>query len=250
MEQTATVLNITDEKEVKAEAVAVKSEAKALSLRDQIKEIVTVKPDNTFLVTVTTADQFVNAGKIRERAEEERKAVYDDLNSFCVDANALHKRLVAKRDSGVLPYDTLIKAIKSGGETYLREEKRKEEEAAAILREKARKEEEDRILREAAELEAEGRPEEANEILEEPVVFVAPIPKSNIPTFDARKFNVTAKVSVKVNDRMKFLSNIPALTLMECLNESSWTTIEGGLAKKAKALGKAFNFAGCTVTEA
>ena len=249
MEQTAKVLDITDEKEVKADAVAVKSQAKALSLREQIKEIVTVKTDGTFLVTVTTADQFTTAGTIRDLAEKERKIIYDDLDSFCKDADALHTRLVAKRKAGVAPYDTLILAIKSGGEAYLREEKKKEEEAAALLREQARKEEEDRILREAAELEAEGRTEEVQEILEAPITYVAPVPKSNIPTFDARKFSVATKTVVKVNDRLKFLSNVPATTLLECLNETSWATIEAGLSKKAKALGKAFNMQGCVVTE-
>jgi hypothetical protein len=250
MEQTATVLNMTDEKEVKADAVAVKSEAKALSLRDQIKEIVTVKADGTFLVTVTTADQFTTAETIRTKAEAERKEVYTDLNSLCVDANSLHKRLVAKRDSGVLPYDTLILAIKSGGEAYLREEKRKTDEEAAILREQARKEEEERILKEAENLVAEGREEEADEIMSEPVVYVAPVPKSTMPSFNGTKYKIEPKKVVKVNDRVKFLSNIPAITLIELLNETAWSTIESGLSKKAKALGKAFNVQGCVVTEA
>lgn len=249
MEQTAKVLNITDEKETKAEAVAVKSQNNALSLRDQIKEIVTVKTDGTFLVTVTTADQFTTAVTIREKAEAERKTVYEDLDSLCKDADALHTRLVAKRKAGVAPYDTLILAIKSGGEAYLREEKKKEEEAAALLREQARKEEEERVLKEAENLVAEGREEEADEIMSEPIAYVAPAPKMNVPTFDARKFSVTTKTTVKVKDRVKFLSNIPAITLIELLNEGAWSTIESGLSKKAKALGKAFNMQGCTVTE-
>jgi hypothetical protein len=249
MEQTAQILNISDDKEVKAEAVAVKSQARVLSLRDQISGIVTVKTDGSFLVTVKTVDQFTTAGTIREKAETERKAVYDDLDSFCKDANSLHKRLVAKRDSGVLPYDTLIKSITSGREIYLREEKRKEEEAAAILREQARKEEEERILKEAENLVAEGREEEADEIMSEPIAYVAPVPKSNIPIFDARKDKIVPKTVVKVNDRMKFLSTVKPETLLELLTDKGWEGIESGLSKKAKSLGRAFYFQGCTVTE-
>jgi hypothetical protein len=249
MEQTARVLDIIDDKEVKAAAVAVKSQNNALALRDKIKVMVTLIKDGPFTVTIADAGQFTRAGEVREEAEKERKTVYDDLNSLCVDANALHKRLVVKRDSGVLPYDTLIKSITSGREAYLREEKRKEEEAAAILREQARKEEEERILKEAESLVAEGREEEADEIMSEPITYVAPVPKSNIPAFDARKDKIVAKKVVKVSDRVKFLSTVPAMTLIELLNEGAWSTIESGLAKKAKALGKAFNFQGCTVTE-
>jgi hypothetical protein len=38
-------------------------------------------------------------------------------------------------------------------------------------------------------------------------------------------------------------------TLLEILNEAAWTTIESGLSRKAKALGKAFSQPGCELIE-
>ena len=101
----------------------------------------------------------------------------------------------------------------------------------------------------AAELEAEGRIEEAEEVISAPVTYVAPVPVSAAPKFDGRAYKTAPVYKVKVKNRITFLKNVKPETLLECLNEAAWTTIESGLSRKAKALGKAFSQAGCEVYE-
>ena len=72
--------------------------------------------------------------------------------------------------------------------------------------------------------------------------------KIETPKVDQRLYKTTLKV--RVNDRIKFLSTVKPEVLAECLNEAAWSSIESGLARKAKALGIAFIFQGCTVTKA
>jgi hypothetical protein len=57
------------------------------------------------------------------------------------------------------------------------------------------------------------------------------------------------QLKVRVKDRMAFLKGCPANTLLECLNEAAWSTIESGLSRKAKALGRAFSQPGCELIE-
>jgi hypothetical protein len=57
------------------------------------------------------------------------------------------------------------------------------------------------------------------------------------------------QLKVRVKDRIAFLAKCPPDVLLMCLNEAAWSTIESGLSRKAKALGRAFNMPGCEVYE-
>ena len=243
-----TARNIEPE-ETKADSLVVKSQAKIETFKEKVKEIVTVKADGSFLATITTAEQFTLSDTVKKMVEEEKKAVLADIQPLVDDAHALHKKLVAKRESAIAPYDALRNALISGGTAYVREEKRKADEAAAALREQARKEAEEAALAEAAELEAEGRIEEAEEVISAPVTYVAPVPVYEAPKADKRIFRDPV-YKAKVKNRMTFLQNVKPETLLEILNEAAWSTIESGLSRKAKALGRAFSQAGCEVYEA
>jgi len=243
-----TARNIEPE-ETKADSLVVKSQAKVELFKDKVRSMITVNPDQTFLVTVTSAEQFALAQDVVKLVDAERKGVYNDANDLCKKADELHKSLVAKRDAAVTPYDIFKKALVTGGNTYRIAEQKKADEEAARLREIARKEEEERRLAEAEALEQEGRIEEAEEVISAPVTYVAPVPVYEAPKADKRIFRDPV-YKAKVKNRMTFLQNVKPETLLEILNEAAWSTIESGLSRKAKALGKAFSQAGCEVYEA
>jgi len=228
MQETATVLNISETQEV---------ESKALAL-----------PEKAHLIVVDSNDGMEMADKTVSDITDMIKEIDSTFKPLADKAFQAHRAITGKWNEVKKPLEEaktyLVNQIK-GYQRKLRELKEAEE---ARLREIARKEEEERRLREAEALEAEGRTEEVEEILNEPITYVAPAVKIETPKVDNRMYRTTLKV--KVNDRIKFLSAVKPETLVELLNESAWTTIENGLAKKAKALGKAFNFQGCTVTEA
>lgn len=230
-------------------SLVTKSQAKIDLFREQVSEIITVKPDKTYLVTVTTADQFTLADNVRALVEAERKTIWDDKNKECKQASDLHKSLVAKRDAAVAPYDALKKALVDGGNAYRKEEQRKADEEAARLREEARLKAEEEQLAQAAELEAEGRIDEANEILETEPVYVAPVPIVNVPQVDKRVYRDPV-YKVRVKSRLTFLKNVQPETLMECLSEQAWAAIESGLSRKARALGRTFAMNGTELYEA
>jgi hypothetical protein len=92
-----------------------------------------------------------------------------------------------------------------------------------------------------------GRAEEAEEVLSEPITYVAPVVKMDVPKVDNRMYRTQVKVRVK--DRMAFLKGVKPETLLELLNEAAWSTIESGLSRKVKALGRAFSMPGCEVYE-
>lgn len=239
-----TARNIEPE-EMKADSLVVKSQAKIEEFKGRVAELVTIKPDNTFLVTITTKDQYTLADTVRKMVESERKIVLADIEPLVSDAHALHRKLTAKRDAALLPYDNLRKALVAGGDAYIKEEERKAEEAAAELREKARKEEEARRIREAAELEAENRVEEAEEIISAPITHVAQAPKPDLPKVDKRVYRPTT-YKVRVRDMRAFYQYVaqrPDLYDLITINEAA-------LNRKAKALGKAFSMQGCEVYEA
>lgn len=227
MEQTATVLNITETQAV---------ESKALALPEKAHLIVVDSNEG-----MTMADHTVNdIGDMLKEIDSTFKPLADK-------AFQAHRAITGKWNEVKKPLEEaklyLVNQIK-GYQRKLREIKEAEE---ARLREIARKEEEERILREAEALQAEGRQEEADEIMSEPITYVAPTVKIETPKVDNRMYKTTLRV--KVNDRLKFLSNVQPAVLAECLNETAWATIESGLAKKAKALGRAFNMPGTTVSE-
>lgn len=225
MEQTARVIEIEE------------VETKALALPEQAK-----------LIAVSDFDSMERANNFKLDIKAMIKEIDDTFKPLADKAFQAHRAITGKWNDMKKPLQDADAYVTQQVKNYLAEIRRQQEAEEARLREIARKEEEERILREAEALQAEGREDEAEEIMSEPITYVAPAVKMETPKVDNRMYRTQTKV--KVNDRIKFLSNIKAETLVELLNESAWTTIESGLAKKAKALGKAFNFQGCTVTEA
>jgi hypothetical protein len=231
MSETARIIDITDDIGNDSTVVAVKQET------GNVPSIIKVTDNGT----LTLADQRV----LEDNAK--LKAIHDKLDpkkarahQVWSDWNEFIKEMCAPWEKDKEYHVAQVKL-------YNAEIRRQREAEESRLREIARKEEEERILREAEALQAEGRTDEADEIMSEPVVYVAPAVRIETPKVDNRMYKTALKV--KVNDRMKFLSTVRPETLLELIAETGWIGIESGLSKKAKSLGRAFNFQGCTVTE-
>lgn len=84
-------------------------------------------------------------------------------------AHNLHKNLILKRDRFLNPILEAKKIYKSGRIAYVDEQERIRKEDEAKLQAEARRLAEEQALRDAIAAEAEGRPEEAEAIISEPV---------------------------------------------------------------------------------
>ena len=211
-------------------------ESKALALPDQAK-----------LITVTDNDSMERANTFKLDIKAMIKEIDEWFKPLADKAFQSHRAITGKWNETKAPLKAADDHVTNQVKLYLAEVRRAQEAEEARLREKARKEEEERRLAEAAELEAEGRADEADEILEAPVTYVAPVVRIETPKIDNRMYRTQLKVRVK--DRLVFLAKCPPDVLLMCLNEAAWSTIESGLSRKAKALGKAFSQAGCEVYE-
>lgn len=211
-------------------------ESKALALPDQAK-----------LVTVTDNESMERANAFKLDIKAMIKEIDEWFKPLADKAFQSHRAITGRWNETKKPLQDADAHVTNQVKLYLAEVRRAQEAEEARLREIARKEEEERRLAEAAELEAEGRAEEADEILEAPVTYVAPVVRIETPKVDNRMYRTQLKV--RVTNRLTFLRGVKPETLLECLNEAAWSTIESGLSRKAKALGKAFSQAGCELLE-
>lgn len=232
MSETARVIDITEVEQKDTEI-----EKKALQIVDIKSTIQVVDNDSMSL-----------ADDLKKKCRDVIKMIDEEYQPIAKSAFDHHRNVTARWNAKKKPYQEFEVALTNQVKLYLAEVRRKQEAEEARLREIARKEEEERRLAEAAELEAEGRADEADEVLEAPVTYVAPVVRIETPKVDNRMYRTQLKVRVK--DRMAFLAKCPPDVLLMCLNEAAWSTIESGLSRKAKALGRAFSQAGCEVYEA
>jgi hypothetical protein len=219
----------------------------AINLDAQIESKAMALPDRARTIVVCDNASMEIANNFKLDIKAMIKEVDEWFKPLADKAFQSHRAITGKWNDTKKPLQDADAYVTQQVKNYLAEVKRQQEAEEARLREEARKAEEERVLREAAELEAEGRQDEADEILSEPITYVAPVVRMETPKVDNRMYRTQLKV--KVQDRMKFLRSVKPETLLDLLNEASWTTIESGLSKKAKALGKSFHYDGCTVTE-
>jgi hypothetical protein len=211
-------------------------ESKALALPDQAK-----------LISVTDNESMERANTFKLDIKAMIKEIDEWFKPLADKAFQSHRAITSRWNETKKPLQDADAHVTNQVKLYLAEVRRAQEAEEARLREIARKEEEERRLAEAAELEAEGRSDEADEILEAPVTYVAPVVRIETPKVDNRMYRTQLKVRVK--DRLVFLAKCPPDVLLMCLNEAAWQTIEAGLSRKAKALGKAFSQPGCELIE-
>jgi hypothetical protein len=220
----------------------------AINLNQEIESKALAIPEQAKLITVTDNESMERANTFKLDIKAMMKEVDDFFKPMADKAFAAHRAITGKWNETKAPLKAADDHVTNQVKLYLAEVRRAQEAEEARLREKARKEEEERRLAEAEALEKEGRPEEAEEILSEPITYVAPVVHIETPKVDNRMYRTQLKVRVK--DRIAFLAKCPPDVLLMCLNEAAWSTIESGLSRKAKALGRAFSQAGCEVYEA
>lgn len=219
----------------------------AINLNTDIESKALAIPDQARSILVIDNDSMEQANTFNLDIRQSIKDIQDWFEPLVTKAHQAHKALTVKRAETLKPLEEASAYVTGQVKAYLRKVKEEEEREAERLRLEAQKQAEEEQLARAAEAEASGNVEEANEILEAEPIFVAPVPQMNIPKVDNRLYRVQTKVKVK--DRWQFLEYVDSNVLLECLNESAWQTIENGLSRKAKALGKAFKMPGCAVTE-
>ena len=220
----------------------------AINLNQEIESKALAIPEQAKLITVTDNESMERANTFKLDIKAMMKEVDDFFKPMADKAFAAHRAITGKWNETKAPLKAADDHVTNQVKLYLAEVRRAQEAEEARLREIARKEEEERRLAEAEALEKEGRPEEAEEILSEPITYVAPVVHIETPKVDNRMYRTQLKVRVK--DRIAFLAKCPPDVLLMCLNEAAWSTIESGLSRKAKALGRAFSQAGCEVYEA
>ena len=220
----------------------------AINLNQEIESKALAIPEQAKLITVTDNESMERANTFKLDIKAMMKEVDDFFKPMADKAFAAHRAITRKWNETKAPLKAADDHVTNQVKFYLAEVRRKQEAEEARLREIARKEEEERRLAEAEALEKEGRPEEAEEVLSEPITYVAPVVHIETPKVDNRMYRTQLKVRVK--NRMTFLQNVKPETLLEILNEAAWTTIESGLSRKARALGKAFSMQGTELYEA
>lgn len=219
----------------------------AINLNTDIESKALAIPDQARSILVIDNDSMEQANTFNLDIRQSIKDIQDWFEPLITKAHQAHKALTVKRAETLKPLEEASAYVTGQVKAYLRKVREEEERQAAILREQARKEAEEEQLRQAMEAEQSGNLDEANEILESEPIYVAPVPVIETPKVDNRIYRTVTKV--KVTNRPVFLTNVPMATLIECLTEQAWQGIEAGLARKAKALGKAFKMQGCQLIE-
>lgn len=220
----------------------------AINLEPEVESKALAIPEQAKLIAVTDNESMERANTFKLDIKAMIKEVDDFFKPMADKAFAAHRAITGKWNETKAPLKAADDHVTNQVKLYLAEVRRQQEAEEARLREIARKEEEERRLAEAEALEHEGRQEEAEEVLSEPIIYVAPVVKIETPKVDNRMYRTQLKVRVK--NRLVFLDKCPPDVLLMCLNEAAWTTIESGLSRKAKALGKAFSQPGCELIEA
>lgn len=146
-----------------------------------------VEQETALVVREAEAFEIVNtasyeaAGAFLVRVKNVRKQIDEVYGPHVKEAHRLHKNLVAAKKSHEQPLDNAERIVKGKVGNYQREQERIRREEEDRLRVIARKEAEERQLAEAAELEAQGRAEEAEQVIEHPVVPPAVVVPSSVP---------------------------------------------------------------------
>jgi hypothetical protein len=114
-------------------------------------------------------DSLQAAGVFLRQIKTILKEIGDTFDEPIQAAHQAHKKMLAAKKKHTDPLLVAERTIKSGMSVYQAEQRRVAEAEERRLRDIARQEEEERRLAEAAELEAEGKGEEAEEVIDAPV---------------------------------------------------------------------------------
>ena len=207
------------------------------------KEVATVEDQAKALKVVDTAS-YVAAGELWKAIKALRAKVANTFDDIIKAAHLAHKKAVEKKKMHDGPLDTAERIVKQAMSVYDAEQERIRKEEEGRLREIAKRAEEDRVLAEAAAVEAEARAngatkeeaaQQADAVIAEPI-YVAPIivakatPKlAGGPVFQTRwDFEVVSEALIprqflsvdmvkirQIVTAMKSQTNIPGIRAFE-----------------------------------
>lgn len=171
------------------------------------------------------------------------KEVDECFKPLAQKADEAHKAITGRWKLAKAPLIEAEGILKVGVKAYMDEVERKRREEEARLREIARKEEEERRLKEAELLANAGFHEEAEAVIDEPIVVVMPEVKADIPKVDMRNFRRAWKARVTdFSAFARYCASNPQYLHLLLPNDS-------GLNQMARALKNNMHLPGVQVTE-
>jgi hypothetical protein len=201
-------------------------------------------PTQAQSIVVSCSQDMERADLFNKGVKAMIKEVDDVFKPLADKAFQSHRAVTGKWAEIKKPLTDAMDIVTKKVRIYIQEEHRKAEEEERRLREEARKLEEERRLAEMEALEKEGRHEEAEEILAEPITFVAPTVQADIPTYDKRIYrNPVPKA--RVDNLYKLIQFVA--TRLDCVDYL--LPNDKVLCQKAKSMGKAMNIPGVTYYE-
>ena len=160
-------------------------------------------PEKAKELTISSAQDYTAAGEFVKAVDGLIKEVEDSFKPQIYQAHKLHKSLVAEMNRHLTQLET-ARTMSRGlmiGWDRLQEMKRREEEAR--LQDLARKVEEEAKIQAALQAAIEGRPEEADAILNEEIYVPPVIVSKDVPKLQGVRFQTVWRW------RIKDLSKIP-----------------------------------------
>jgi len=163
---------------------------------EQVQQEIKAFESNAALIKIESDEAFITAQEDLKRARVIEKRVGELLDPIIKKAHAAHKEAVGQKKNLLMPLQKAVGLIRIAAGAY---QKKKEDEARRKQAEEAarlKKIEEDRKLAEAAELEANGQKDEAEQVLSEPVftpppAMQAPPKVEGVSYRDNWKFRIT-----------------------------------------------------------
>jgi hypothetical protein len=192
-------------------------------------------------IKVIDAQTFEAAGISCAEITEWEKKVGEYWDEDVERAHKAHKSLVAKRAAMLDPLGEAKKALRQQMGSWHQEEERKRLESERQAQESARKQAEDDAIAQAAELEKQGRPEEAARVVSEPVAPPPVVVRSNVPKGFGQFTRKTWKF--EVTDMMALVKAVAAGQVP--LNAIQANTVF--LGNQARALNENMKFPGVKV---
>ena len=174
----------------------------AVDLTPEVESQTLAIPEQAQALVINSRETMVEADTFKKAIKELIKEIDATFKPLSEKAFAAHRAITSKWKETKEPLIGADIMITLKAKAYLRKEEERRLAEERRLREIARKEEEERRLAEAIELESEGNKEEAQAVLEEPMQFVAPTVKADIPKLDNRMYRKTWKWRITDMDKI------------------------------------------------
>lgn len=152
--------------------------------------------DRAVAFTIITNDDYMSADAFCIGLKTLEKQVDDMFDDPIAKAFATHRSLTTRKNNYAEPLKRSLKIIKGKMATYSEEQEKMRREEEERLRAEAQKKAEDEAIARAKEAQDSGNKEEANEIINQPLI-VAPIvlqktvPKASTTIRKVKKYRIT-----------------------------------------------------------